>query len=133
MKKLSVLLFFCAFISTSLMSQTQISGKIIDKTNAEPLVGAAVLIEKTTRGVITDLDGNYTFPVEPGEYSIVVSFVGYESAPNGPKAPRRPNANIPTDIEAEEIGTDSYDTLTLRPTYAAPARKHGQRIVHEAD
>lgn len=38
-------------------------------------------------------------------------------------------ANIPTDIEAEEIGTDSYDTLTLRPTYTAPARKHGQRVV----
>lgn len=40
-------------------------------------------------------------------------------------------ANIPTDIEAEEIGTDSYDTLTLRPTYTAPARIHGQRVVHD--
>jgi len=40
-------------------------------------------------------------------------------------------ANIPTDIEAEEIGTDSYDTWTLRPTYTAPARKHGQRIVQD--
>ncbi len=39
-------------------------------------------------------------------------------------------ANIPTDIEAEEIGTDGYDTLTIRPTYTAPARKAGQRIVN---
>lgn len=39
-------------------------------------------------------------------------------------------ANIPTDIEAEEIGTDGYDTLTTRPTYTAPARKAGQRIVN---
>ena len=37
-------------------------------------------------------------------------------------------ANIPTDIEAEEMGTDSYDTLTTRPTYTAPARKAGQRV-----
>ncbi len=80
MKIFSTLFFFCVLFSTSVMSQTQISGKIIDKTTAEPLVGAAVLIEKTTRGVITDLDGNYTFPVEPGDYSIVVSFVGYESS-----------------------------------------------------
>ena len=26
-------------------------------------------------------------------------------------------ANIPTDIESEMLGTDNYDTLTLRPTY----------------
>lgn len=37
-------------------------------------------------------------------------------------------ANIPTDIEAEEVGTNNYDTLTLRPTYNAPARKHGERV-----
>lgn len=39
-------------------------------------------------------------------------------------------ANIPTDLEAEEIGTDGYDTLTIRPTYTAPERKAGQRIVN---
>jgi type III restriction enzyme len=37
-------------------------------------------------------------------------------------------SNIPADIEAEEIGSDNYDTLTIRPTYTAPARKAGQRI-----
>jgi outer membrane receptor protein involved in Fe transport len=79
MKKLSALLFFCASLCTSLMSQSQISGKIIDKVTAEPLVGAAVFIEKTTRGVVTDIDGNYTFPLEAGTYSIVISYVGYET------------------------------------------------------
>lgn len=42
-------------------------------------------------------------------------------------------ANIPTDIEAEEMGTDSFDTLTLRPTYTAPPRTHGQRVVNNPD
>jgi type III restriction enzyme len=32
-------------------------------------------------------------------------------------------ANIPTDIEAEELGADSYDTLTLRPTYTIKPRQ----------
>lgn len=36
-------------------------------------------------------------------------------------------ANIPTDIEAEELGADSYDTLTLRPTYTAKPRQPGVR------
>ena len=37
-------------------------------------------------------------------------------------------ANIPTDIEAEEIGSSGYDTLTLRPTLEKPARKQGQKV-----
>ncbi len=32
-------------------------------------------------------------------------------------------ADIPTDIEAEQLGNDAYDTLTLRPTYRTPPRQ----------
>lgn len=38
-------------------------------------------------------------------------------------------ANIPTDIEMEEMGESNYDTLTLNSTYTAPKRLHGQRVV----
>lgn len=37
-------------------------------------------------------------------------------------------ANIPTDIEAEEIGTSNYDTLTVRPTYTGTKRTPGQQV-----
>lgn len=42
-------------------------------------------------------------------------------------------ANIPTDIEAEEIGSDGYDTLTIRPTYSKPARPTGQTVTANPD
>lgn len=35
-------------------------------------------------------------------------------------------ATIPTDIEAEQMGNDSYDTLSLRPTYRTPPRQPGR-------
>lgn len=35
-------------------------------------------------------------------------------------------ATIPTDIEAEEMGFDNYDTLSLRPTYQAQPRQPGR-------
>ncbi len=35
-------------------------------------------------------------------------------------------ATIPTDIEAEELGFDNYDTLSLRPTYTTPPRQPGR-------
>lgn len=42
-------------------------------------------------------------------------------------------ANIPTDVEAEQIGTNTYDTLTLRPTFEKPARKQGQKVYSNPD
>lgn len=35
-------------------------------------------------------------------------------------------ATIPTDIEAEAMGYDNYDTLSLRPTYTTPPRQPGR-------
>lgn len=43
-------------------------------------------------------------------------------------------ANIPTEIEAEMMGTSHYDTLSLRPTYSTPARNRvGARISREIE
>lgn len=38
-------------------------------------------------------------------------------------------ATIPTDIEAEEMGYDNYDTLSLRPTYQSQPRQPGRTRV----
>lgn len=77
-KFLSSIVFFLLF-ALNIQAQ-QISGKIIDKANGESLPGAAVSLDKTTQGALTDIEGNYTLSVEPGSYTIVISFVGYETA-----------------------------------------------------
>ena len=57
MKKNTFLFILLSLFSIStLVAQSQISGKIIDKGNGEGLVGAAVVLEGTTRGVLTDID-----------------------------------------------------------------------------
>ncbi|MEO8399097.1 MAG: carboxypeptidase-like regulatory domain-containing protein, partial [Ignavibacteriaceae bacterium] len=56
----------------------KISGKIIDSKTKESLIGANVIIEGTTLGGATDLDGNYfVINIPPGTYSIKASLVGY--------------------------------------------------------
>lgn len=35
-------------------------------------------------------------------------------------------ASIPTEVEAEEMGSDNYDTLSLRPTYSTAPRQPGK-------
>lgn len=42
-------------------------------------------------------------------------------------------ATIPTDIEAEEMGYDNYDTLSLRPSYTTPPRQPGRSRSYDPD
>lgn len=39
-------------------------------------------------------------------------------------------ANIPTDIEAEQLGSGKYDVLTLKPTYKAQPQQKKSRPIH---
>ncbi len=53
----------------------KITGTVSDE-NSQPIPGATVSIEGTTKGVISDMDGNYTIDAEP-QSILVFSFVGY--------------------------------------------------------
>ncbi|MFZ9056348.1 MAG: carboxypeptidase-like regulatory domain-containing protein, partial [Flavobacteriaceae bacterium] len=75
MKNLYYLLALFAF-SFSLSAQ-QISGSVSDE-NGDPLPGASVVVDGTSRGVTSDFDGNFTIAASNGD-KLVVSYVGYKS------------------------------------------------------
>ncbi len=57
-----------------------IRGFIIDGTNGEPLPVANVIVQGTTRGTATNLDGFFLIPaMSSGEYTLAVSYLGYHS------------------------------------------------------
>ena len=56
-----------------------IQGKVIDGTDNQPMVGVTVMVEGTTNGVTTDVDGHFTLAVQ-GKCNIVFSFIGYKKA-----------------------------------------------------
>ena len=56
-----------------------IKGLVQDKDFQEPLPFANVLIEGSTEGTTTDFDGLYTLELSEGTYTLIFSFVGYES------------------------------------------------------
>lgn len=75
---------FTLLISTVFLSdvyaQGKIAGRVTDQTTGEALIGVNVVIDGTTQGTITDIDGNYVIlNVRPGEYSLVFSYVGFQS------------------------------------------------------
>lgn len=80
MKRFTIL-FLSLFIPLGmLMAQTAIKGSIKDKITNETLPGANIMVEGTTTGTVTDIDGNYVLEVAPGNVTVVVRFVGYEAA-----------------------------------------------------
>ncbi|MCK4829743.1 SusC/RagA family TonB-linked outer membrane protein, partial [bacterium] len=64
--------------SQSAMAQDQtVTGKVLDETGA-PLPGVSIMIQGTTRGAVTNLEGEYTIQVpDPSTTVLVFSFVGY--------------------------------------------------------
>jgi TonB-linked SusC/RagA family outer membrane protein len=54
-----------------------ITGTVRD-VSGEPIPGATVLIEGTSNGTATDIDGKFTLDVEEGAV-LLISFIGYES------------------------------------------------------
>ncbi len=80
MRKLTLLLFVSLFIFQIGNAQTgTITGKVVEKDSGFEVIGGNVLISGTTNGATTDLDGKYSFSVEPGTYTIECSYIGYET------------------------------------------------------
>lgn len=53
-----------------------VSGVVTSAADQLPLIGVSVQVKGTSNGAITDLDGNYTVTVQPGQ-TLVFSYIGF--------------------------------------------------------
>jgi len=82
MKRMSALFVFLSMLllpTTALFAGT-ISGKIADAENQDPLIGANVMLEGTSLGAATDMEGYFKITNVPeGRYTLVASYIGYQT------------------------------------------------------
>ena len=79
MKRL-LLLSASVIFSISLYAQNGfLRGKITDGETGEGLYGATVMKQGTGTGVVADFDGNYSLSLEPGQHTIVLTFISYQT------------------------------------------------------
>jgi TonB-dependent receptor len=94
-KSLCFILFFVFFNFHILFAGT-VTGRVTDITSNDYLPGANVQIQGTNYGAATDRTGNFSIRnVPPGDYTLVVSYVGYE--------------DYSADISVPEDGVLSHD------------------------
>ena len=71
-------LTLCFFLlSTVLLAQRTISGKVMDPVN-QPVYGASVTVKGTTVGTNTDAQGNFNIVVPKGQNILWVTYIGFE-------------------------------------------------------
>lgn len=65
--------------STSAITQQAVTVKGSVKDAAgEAIIGASVVVEGTTNGLITDVDGHFSIQASVGQ-NLVISYIGYET------------------------------------------------------
>ncbi|RMG34879.1 MAG: carboxypeptidase-like regulatory domain-containing protein, partial [Methanobacteriota archaeon] len=74
-----VLLIVSSIVSTVFAATTgKITGVVKDAETGEPLPGVNVVIQGTSLGASTDLDGSYfILNIPPGNYTVTAQMVGY--------------------------------------------------------
>lgn len=95
----------------------EISGRIADKQNLQPLENVNIYIARTTMGTSSDKNGEFTLNnIPPGRYRVILSHLSYKN--HDFEIDVRKNSKVeffiellPTPIEFPEISvTDKYDT-----------------------
>ncbi len=72
--------FSIGFVQAANFGETgKIAGRVVDGQTGDPIPGANVIIEGTTQGAATDMNGYYTIlKMRPGTYTVVSSVIGYK-------------------------------------------------------
>ena len=66
-----------SIFSAAAFAQTTVRGQLVDSETGEPLVGAAVMVEGTSQGTVTDIDGYFKQSVAQGG-TLLFKYVGFK-------------------------------------------------------
>ncbi len=80
MLKIYKLVFLLIFYSSLIPAQNYtLSGVVSSAATGEKLTGANVFVKGTTSGTASDADGKYSITLKTGSYTVVCSYVGFET------------------------------------------------------
>jgi hypothetical protein len=93
---------------TAFAQKGKLTGKVVDGETGEELIGATVIVEENGQGALTDLYGTYTLELEPGTYTLNISYVSFaaqkvEHVEINPGNTVELNVPMSSDTQLEEI------------------------------
>ncbi len=105
---------FAALMLLAMPLYADVTGLVLDETG-EPVIGASILIEGTTTGTITDLDGNFTIDASDGQM-LVISYMGYATqtvaASNNLKVTLLPDTKVIDEVVVIGYGASKKSNIS---------------------
>ena len=119
MRKLLLLLAFLISVSSFAQEKYTLSGTITEAANGETAFGASVYIKGTYIGTITNEYGFYSISAPKGNYTLIVSYVGFQDISTEIVLDRNQKINFDieasaTQLEEVMITVDDSDKLNIR-------------------
>jgi Outer membrane receptor for ferrienterochelin and colicins len=78
-KRLTMFLAVLFLCMGTAMAQTKVTGTVFSQEDGQPIIGAAVKVDGTSTGMLTDVNGRFSLTLPEGKNQITVSYLGYES------------------------------------------------------
>ena len=75
--KSKILILALMLVSFASFSQSNVKGVLVDAQSGEVLIGASIVVDGTTIGTATALDGSFKITVPSGDQKLIFSYVGY--------------------------------------------------------
>jgi len=111
-----------------LAQQKSVSGKVSD-SSGQPLPGVTVVVKGTTRGTVTNADGNYSIANIPENATLVFSFVGMKTQEVVVGNQTSINVSMTEDaIGIEEVVAIGYGTVKKRDLIGSVATISGEDL-----
>jgi len=94
--------------------QHEVSGTVTDAQTGEPLPGVNIVVQGTTTGTTTNMDGEYSIEA-PEDATLVFSFVGYQEVTVDIEGQQQINVEMEQAVtELEEVVAIGYGTAKRR-------------------
>lgn len=127
MKKLLLLMML---VWTVGIQAAVIRGSVKDKNTQEPLIGAAIQINGTTTGAITDIDGKFELAgLRNGNYQLVVSYVSYRTLVTEVAVKNVLDVNLELETDNQVLGEVTVVAEARRNTERALITKQKESLV----
>ena len=124
MKKL--IITFLLLTATVFPQNYKVTGSVNDMETGIPLPFANIMIEGTTRGTATNLEGKFSISLNEGHYELIFSYVGYKPQSVSVQIPSSSSLQIklePEAVKLQEVVVNANEDPAYRIIREAIKRK----------
>ncbi len=104
----SLLILFICMAGTAMAHSGSLRGMVKDEASRKPVEGASIYIREAKISAVTDIFGNYFIKgIEEGEYTLIISHVGYEQTTTTIKIEDGITAEIASSMKHTDVSLNS--------------------------